>query len=242
MSRELPYFKFFTSEWLNGDIVLESYELQGIFINLCAFYWHRECELSLDQAVKKLRIKTESIYELVNSGIIELTDDNQPKIIVKFLDEQNSEFAIRKKKLSDAGKKGAEIKAMQKNITTLEPPLDNPSTIREDKIIEDKEKIRKESTAKADAINFNSMLEYFNKVFDKKSVVIPESARRSFNARIKEGYTKENIRVAIDNVKLDSFHIENDFKYATISYFSRSKTLDTFGHGNSVKPKKYVPR
>ena len=72
--------------------------------------------------------------------------------------------------------------------------------------------------------------------------MIPDNAKRSFNARIKEGYTKENIRYAMDNVRIDAFHKENNFKYASISYFSRSKTLDTYGQKNDVQPKKYVPR
>ena len=39
MSKELPFFRFTVSEWLNDDISLESYVLKGIFIDVCAFYW-----------------------------------------------------------------------------------------------------------------------------------------------------------------------------------------------------------
>lgn len=240
MSRDLPYFKFFTGEWLNGDIVLEDYELQGIFVNLCAFYWHRDCELSIDQACKKLRIVESKIWDLASAGVLEL-DENMVRI--RFLDEQKNEFFVRKKKLSDAGKKGAEIKAMMKDETTLKPPLNHPSTIREE-IREEvrEEEIREDISPKGESINFKALLDYFNKVFGKKCTVVPDVAKRSFNARIKEGYTKENIRYAMDNVKNDAFHKENDFKYATITYFSRAKTLDTFGQKNEVVPKKYVPR
>ena len=39
MAEKLPYFKFFTGEWANGSITLESFAVQGVFINVCCFYW-----------------------------------------------------------------------------------------------------------------------------------------------------------------------------------------------------------
>ena len=32
MGKELPYFKFITSEWLDGEITVETLEAQGLFI------------------------------------------------------------------------------------------------------------------------------------------------------------------------------------------------------------------
>lgn len=242
MSRELPYFKFFTSEWLNGDITLEDYELQGLFINVCAYYWHKDCKVSYEQLIKKFH--SNRIVELINEFI--QCDDDTNMISINFLDEQYKEFAVRKEKLSIAGKKGAAIKALQREVPTLNPPLTHPSTIREEKIIEEEEKIIEEkisiSSTKVDSINFTALLSYFNEVFNKKCTVVSDTAKRSFNARIKEGYTKDNIRAAMNNVKTDEFHKEQDFKYATLSYFSRSKTLDTYGHEKQINTKKYVPR
>jgi hypothetical protein len=239
MSRELPYFKFFTSEWLNGDITLEDYELQGLFINVCGYYWHKECDVSLDQLNKKFR--NSRIEELIGQFI---DVDSDGHVHVSFLDEQHTEFAIRKEKLSLAGKKGAAIKAMQKETTTLQPPFNHPSTIREDKIREDKiiEDNNTSVSTKVDMLNFNAMLSYYNQLYDKKCSVISDSVKRSFNARLKDGYTKDDIRNAMLNVKQDSFHKEQDFKYATLTYFSRAKTLDTYGQEKKSNGKKYVPR
>ena len=47
MAKELPYFRFYASEWLEGDITLEDMATQGLFTNICAWYWHKECRLSL---------------------------------------------------------------------------------------------------------------------------------------------------------------------------------------------------
>ena len=54
MAKELPYFKFFPSEYLQGSITLEDYEVQGFFINLCALYWNRDCDLCLKHVNKRL--------------------------------------------------------------------------------------------------------------------------------------------------------------------------------------------
>lgn len=236
MSRELPYFKFFTSEWLNGDITLEDYELQGLFINVCAYYWHKECNVTYDQLCKKFRT---SRLEELRPMFVDIDMNNQ--ISIKFLDEQYKEFVVRKEKLSQAGKKGASIKAQKKEETTLKPPLNHPSTIREEKIIENKENNISESSTKVDTINFNALLSHYNQLFSKKCTVVSDIVKRSFNARIKEGYTKDDIRNAMVNVLNDQFHKENNYKYATLQYFSRSKTLEMFGQVPKQN-QKYIPR
>ena len=41
MAKELPYFRFTVQDWQNKDISLESYEMKGLFIDICGFYsWH----------------------------------------------------------------------------------------------------------------------------------------------------------------------------------------------------------
>mgnify|MGYP003642621669 FL=1 len=137
MSRELPYFKFFSSEWLNGDITLEDYELQGVFINLCAYYWHKEGLVELVQSGKKLR--TERVNELIKIGLVK---ENGGNLTIDFLDEQLSEFSVRKKQLSDAGKKGA---ARKKKLAENKPPLSqNLTTLKQ----LDKEKEKEKDKSK----------------------------------------------------------------------------------------------
>jgi len=137
MSKELPYFQFEPAQYLSGDIQLCSLEAQGVFINLLAIYWQRDCQLTLDQA--KRRLKSDSFKELISENIIKL-DDND--IIIAFLDEQYELITKRKKRLSDAGRKGAKAK---KDKATLKPPLSKasatlkqPDKIREEEIIGDK--------------------------------------------------------------------------------------------------------
>ena len=145
---------------MNGDITLLDYKIQGVFINVCAYYWHKDCDVSLGNAFRKFG--SDVIDQLIDEGMIIQIGES---ISIKFLDEQYFEFSDRKKKLSEAGKKGAERKALIKNETTLKPPLSNPLTIREEKE-KDKEDIRKVLLCNLSIDN-----ELMNDPFNKKALL-----------------------------------------------------------------------
>jgi uncharacterized phage protein (TIGR02220 family) len=69
-------------------------------------------------------------------------------------------------------------------------------------------------------IDFKKLLEYFNKTTNKNFKTISDKVKKSFNARIKEGYTKNDIMKAILNCSKDKYHIENP-KYLTPEFISR---------------------
>jgi len=55
MAKDLPYFKFYSSEWNDGDITLEDMKTQGVFINVCSYYWSRGCHLEQPKLYKRFR-------------------------------------------------------------------------------------------------------------------------------------------------------------------------------------------
>jgi len=63
--KELPYFRFTSQEWQNGNISLENYELKGLFIDICAYYWIKDCSVSLAMLQKKFSDATKLIDELI---------------------------------------------------------------------------------------------------------------------------------------------------------------------------------
>lgn len=85
MAKELPYFKFFCSEWNDGDITLESFHLQGVFINVCSYYWSNECDLKKDKLLKRFRGLEDELSELKKLGIIK---EKSNHVFINFLDEQ----------------------------------------------------------------------------------------------------------------------------------------------------------
>jgi hypothetical protein len=121
MAKNFPYFKFTATEWLTGDIVYESLELQGLFINVCALYWQRDGKLTIEDLIR--RYKNES---LINELIERYIWDEQGNIFIKFLDEQLIEANHISKVNSENGKKGAEAK---RNKANAKRPLNDNKAI-----------------------------------------------------------------------------------------------------------------
>jgi hypothetical protein len=112
MAKDLPYFKFFCSEWNDGDITLENHESQGLFINICSYYWSNECDLHLDKLLKRFRGCDEIIGDLTAALLIKVNEDRT--ISISFLDEQREERLERSKIRSKGGKASAEKRRLAK--------------------------------------------------------------------------------------------------------------------------------
>ena len=102
MAKELPFFKFNAGEWLTGNISYESYELQGLFIRVCAEYWNRSNKMTLDDAYLRTN-RPELVDQLVQKGYIV---KKRNKIFVSFLDEEREIINRKSLKLRVAGRKG----------------------------------------------------------------------------------------------------------------------------------------
>ena len=138
MAKELPYFKFEPAEYLTKDVSFCSLSAQGLFINLCAYYWQRECNLTKTQFLRRLNNPNE-LNELIEEGVIDL-DNNI--IIIKFLDAQHEIATKSSKTNSINGSKGGRPRKINPIKTENKPnaliPLSQTKGIREDKIKEDK--------------------------------------------------------------------------------------------------------
>jgi hypothetical protein len=86
-----------------------------------------------------------------------------------------------------------------------------------------------------DKINFVDLLDFFNHTFKKQSRVINDKIKRKYQARLKEGYTKEDIAKAMRSCSVDKFHKESNFKYCTLEFFSRSETIDKHAFNSQTK-------
>ncbi len=137
-----------------------------------------------------------------------------------------------------AGQRSAQIrKEKSANVKQIEINAEENSR-KEKKEKEKKEKkiieFRKEN------IDWKKLLSFFNETFTKNNRVFNDSNKNKYLARLKEGYTRDNIRRAMLNVKKDPFHSESNFKYCTLEYFGRSATLDKFGFDYNKNPI-YIP-
>jgi len=98
-----PFFKFSTGEWLSGEILYQSSHLQGIFIQLCAYYFHKNGELSVEGAKARIRdITDDDLTTLYAKNIIKIEDKN---IVISFLLRQLIELDEYSKKQSNRARK-----------------------------------------------------------------------------------------------------------------------------------------
>jgi hypothetical protein len=105
MAKDLPYFKFYCSEWSDGDINLEDMSIQGLFINICAYYWSNECNLTLTKCKKKFKLVSDKDFDtLIESNIIKI--DNNDNLIINFLNEQLQERNNKSVTNTENGLKG----------------------------------------------------------------------------------------------------------------------------------------
>jgi ribosomal protein L12E/L44/L45/RPP1/RPP2 len=147
MAKELPYFKFFPSEWVTGDITLCDEKTQGVFITICAFYWMKDCSMSLANAKQRFSKNIASLDYLLEQKIIKV--DDEQNIVINFLDKQMNEFIDVAEKRAIAGSKGGLAKAKQ--LPKIAKAKRSNKDKEEDK---DKEKIVSENLKK-----FNLWLE-----------------------------------------------------------------------------------
>ena len=77
-----------------------------------------------------------------------------------------------------------------------------------------------------DGIDFDNLLLIINKHTGRCFKIINKSIQAKYKARLKEGYTKKNIKDAIVNACNDPYHKENNLKYLKPDYFARANTLD----------------
>jgi hypothetical protein len=109
MSKELPYFRFHVAEWLNDDISFQSYEVKGVFIDVCAFYWFRDCDVNKELLSKRFSTVTTVLNTLFKDRLIKIEANGQ--ITIKFLDEQYETLSKLRSDRQKAGKKGGKRKA-----------------------------------------------------------------------------------------------------------------------------------
>lgn len=155
MSKELPYFQFEPAQYLTKDVSFCSLSAQGLFINICAHYWQRDCELTKTQFLKRFNY-LEEFNELVKEGAIDLEGD---KIIIKFLDSQRQKAIGLSKVNSLNGSKGGRPKKDKNRKETEKKPTaliskSEPKGIKEDNIKEEEIKLENKNN-----------IEYRKKVF-----------------------------------------------------------------------------
>lgn len=120
MAKELPYFRFTAFEWLNDDISLESYELKGLFIDVCAYYWFKDCSITTAILAKRFINETKLLNKLLQINVIKV--DKNRNIDILFLNEQYDILSNKRKQRQIAGKKGGKQKSSNAKAKAKQNP------------------------------------------------------------------------------------------------------------------------
>jgi len=129
MAKDLPYFRFDASEWLEGDITLEKFNIQGFFIYICAWYWKKDCSINMAFIEKRI-IKNQKNLSLMLTKLIdnnEIKCNGNNELSINFLDEQYDYLSSKRLGSVESGRRGGLAKAKQSSSYK----------IRENKIIKD---------------------------------------------------------------------------------------------------------
>jgi ribosomal protein L12E/L44/L45/RPP1/RPP2 len=148
MAKGLPYFKFTPTEWLTGDICCEDFEVQGLFINICALYWQRDGILSVEDINK--RYKKPTAFDSLIDRFISVNDG---LITIDFLKEQLEERGHKSVVNSTNGKLGGRPK------TKATKPNAN-RTLSETKANESQQEEEEEQEKEKDIPTFSDFLKY----------------------------------------------------------------------------------
>jgi hypothetical protein len=160
MAKNFPYFKFFPTEWMTGDIVFEDFETQGLFINICALYWQRNADLSIEDINK--RFKYPSKLANLTDRFFSLSED---KILIKFLDEQLVDAGHISKTNSLNGSKGGRPKGAK--TLGKKPTANRPqSETKAKKSKEEKEEEKEINITYEDFLNYAKTIDIYKPTLD----------------------------------------------------------------------------
>lgn len=126
-----------------------------------------------------------------------------------------------------AGIKSGESRRNKKEIEPNEPngSFTNQTNENERVNVNVNDNVINNKTSK---IDFDDLLLHFNTSFRKHSNVFADRNKRLYLARLKDGYTIEQIKLAMSNAAKDQFHVESGFKHCTLEFFTRAEKIDKF--------------
>ena len=123
-------------------------------------------------------------------------------------------------------------------------PSDDEKENPEISIEKNPETSPKKRNDKVEKLDFQLLLEYLNEKTGRNYRVVPDKVKTKFHSLLKQGYEKKDIKTAIDNAVKAKNHIENNFQYLTMEFFSRTEKIDMYsntGKSETVKSKNNKP-
>ena len=215
---KLQWFKFTPTDWIMGKIQRCPEITQARFMRLICLYWNKECVLSYEDA--EIEIDKEHLDILIGKKIIKIEDNF---LLIEFLNEQLESIAETSQKRREAVlQRWAKVKQKDTSVSEIDTNVLQNDT---DKSREEEEEKRKDII---EPINWPVLLDFFNKTTGKKCKLVSDKAKKQFNARLKDKYTKQDIANAIINVCNNQYHIDSNLEHVTLEFISRPDKFEKY--------------
>jgi len=168
MSKELPYFRFTVSEWLANDISIEDYRTKGTFIDICSYYWVKDCAVTEAELRRRFKEAAPEIDKLIEASIIKRQNDSE-FIKISFLDSQYDTLSEERIRRQQAGRKGG-----LKNSTNTDEHREKGDQLYIILLSNESERFLKvgitsSSIAQRYSVNMPYKIEVIYQLFDKKN-------------------------------------------------------------------------
>ena len=86
-----------------------------------------------------------------------------------------------------------------------------------------------------ESIDYEYLLKYINDSLGRNFKIVNDKVKNKYKSLFKQGYTKSQIKEAIDNVKNNQYHKESNYTYCTLEFFSRPETIDKYSSVTKVE-------
>jgi len=86
----------------------------------------------------------------------------------------------------------------------------------------------KNKDLKDSVIDFDALIKFYNGIYNRKCTKIKDEVKKKYINLLKD-HDKNAIANAMVNARRDLLQAKSKFKYCTIEYFSRDKTIEMFG-------------
>ena len=93
-----------------------------------------------------------------------------------------------------------------------------------------------------DTIDFEKLKDFISQKTGRNFKVINKKLQGKYLARLKEGYSKQDILDAVSNAVKSDYHKGENFKYLTPEFFSRAVTLDKYSNVNNKQKENSVKK
>ncbi len=153
-------------------------------------------------------------------------------------------FESKKLQWSEAGKKSAEARAKKKaESSTDSTDVKNVATVStvtvNDNVTVTVNDINNNNTQNTKVlVDWKKLLSTFNEITGKNCRVVNTKTKNQLKARLKEGYTKEDIVHAIKTCFKEDYHVETNHKHLTLEFITRADKLDKYVN---ITEKKVTP-